>query len=124
MEENGYMWYLPVVMPQLAVAGNQVDPLAHWCLFFFKRKNVHSLQKLKLKMSGLPSHTECKLHSAELWGSSDGLYLFAALSETDGHVLTRKELPDRGGLAWPKSRFVACRQGMLLEGLSKLLNLL
>lgn len=51
-------------------------------------------------------------------------YLFAALSKTDGHILTRKEPPDRGRLTWPQARLVGWRQRVLMEGLSELLDLL
>lgn len=51
-------------------------------------------------------------------------YLFAALSKADSQTLTRKELPDRGGLAQQQPRFVACGQRMELERMSQLLNLL
>lgn len=51
-------------------------------------------------------------------------YLFAALSEADGQTLTRKELPHGGRLARPQARLVVCGQRLLLERLSKLLDLL
>lgn len=37
-------WYLPVVMPQLTVTSNQVDPLTQRWVFFFKCKNMYSLR--------------------------------------------------------------------------------
>lgn len=57
-----YLWYWPVVMPQLSVTSNQVDPLAHGRFFFFKCKNVDSLWKEKQRLACSPhTHTELTL---------------------------------------------------------------
>lgn len=50
-------------------------------------------------------------------------YLFAALSEGEGHTLTRIEVPDGRRLARPNSRPVGSGQRIQPEGLSQLLNL-
>lgn len=116
---NWYILILPVVKPQLTVTGNQVNPLTHGLLFFFKCKNMHSLENERHKIQQLPLHIQYGNIKVE------GLvYLFAALSEADSHGLTREEFPNRRRLAGPQSRLVRCRQRIFLERLSELLNFL
>lgn len=96
-------------MPQLAVTGNQEDPLTQRHIFFFKCKHMHSLENTKTHVSGVNSKVQ-KEDAVQCV-----VCLFAALSEADSHALTGEKFPDRGRLAWPQPRFVACRQRILLE---------
>lgn len=106
---------LPVVVPQLTITSNQVDPLAQGRVFFFKCKNMDSLTN---------KWTEIRtLLCIDKDSAKAGHYLFAALGKTDGHTLTRKEIPDGRRLAWPKSRLVASGQRFRPERLSQLLDL-
>lgn len=116
--------YLPVVMPQLSITGDQVDPLTLRRLFFFKCKNVDSLSQVK-EISAFLSNCKFRFENLRHWLTRPSLHdLFAALSETDGRILARKEPPDRGRLTRPQSRLVGWRQRVLMEWLSELLNLL
>lgn len=90
-------------MPQLSITGDQVDPLTLLCLFFLKCKNMHSLWKERKTYAVFSVYS---FICDTLINEVAFQYLFAALGESDGHVLAREEPPDRGGLAGPQSRLV------------------